>query len=371
MSDSLKLRIDRPKVVYLQIREQLREMILNGQLAPGTKLPSTAKLATKWNTHPSTVHAALTPLVKEGLLTRQPKIGTFINQRNTSRLTDVGVYYDSNIWMHEAQAFKRAVHVELAKLLEREKVNLKVWFDPRSENHRKKPWADLITAADRRDIQALIASDVPSELVAWMQQLPIPTAYFTYAAVPNKVALDFNQFAESSIALLRKQGCRSAGAITILESTGSATERSDFANLFSNACRLQGLTVRDDWIRMAHGFVPDESQQNFGYGEFCKLWDRTEKPDGLVVFPDTSVPGVVTAILERRVAVPTDLKLVLHKHAEINFLCPVPASYLYSSTKQIAAALFSQIQRQFAGDVCVPINLPFQTKPPHTRPVRK
>ena len=78
---------------------------------------ASAELAAKWDTHAATIHAALTPLVKEGLLTRQPKIGTFVSKRRT-RLSDVGIYYDSNIWLNQANAFKRAVHVELARLLE-------------------------------------------------------------------------------------------------------------------------------------------------------------------------------------------------------------------------------------------------------------
>ena len=74
--------------------------------------------------------------------------------------------------------------------------------------------------------------------------------------------------------------------------------------------------------------------------------------DGLVVFPDTSVPGVIISVLEQRVSVPADLKLVAHKHDELDFLCPFPISYLCSSTKKIAQSLFAQIERQFQGDVC-------------------
>jgi DNA-binding LacI/PurR family transcriptional regulator len=68
---------------------------------------------------------------------------------------------------------------------------------------------------------------------------------------------------------------------------------------------------------------------------------------------------VILSVLEQRVNVPDELKLVAHKHAEINFLCPLPITYLYSSTEQIARALFSQIERQFEGETCEPIVLPF------------
>ena len=364
MADPLKLEIERPKVMYRQIGDQIRNLILSGQLAPGVKLPPTTELAAKWQTHAATIHAALTPLVKEGLLTRRPKIGTFVSKRS-SRLTQVAFYYDSDIWCHEANAFKRAVHVELNRILQAEKIEAHVWFDPRPSKQHGKAWPQLVDAAGRREFQALIATDAPDEVVAWMQQLPVPAAYFTKASVPNKVDLDFDQLAESSVALLKKQGCRSAGVISILEpgkpiSSKADMLSSDFYEHFTDICRLQGLEVRKEWIRTAHGYVPDESQEEFGYKEFNQIWRQAKRPEGLVVFPDTSVPGVITAILEQRVNVPGELKLVAHKHTELNFLCPLPITFLYSGIRQIAQALYAQVQRQMRGEVCVPIVLPFE-----------
>lgn len=363
MADPLDLTFDRPKVVYRQISEQIRDLIVSGQLQPGTKLPASAELATKWDTHAATIHAALTPLVKEGLLTRQPKIGTFVSKRPT-RLKDVGIYYDSNIWLNQANAFKRAVHVELARLLENEKINVKVWFDPRVEKQRGNVWNELARAIDRRQVQAVIATDVPAEAVRWLQDLPVLSAYFTHAPVRNRVSLDFDQFAAASVSLLKKQGCRSAGVISILEPgqparSSAAAANSDFYARFTALCAAQDIEVRSGWIRTAHGFVRDESQEEFGYKEFRQIWRQAKRPEGLVVFPDTSVPGVIMSVLEQRVDVPDDLKLVVHKHAEINFLCPLPIMYLYSSTERIARALYSQIERQFAGESCEPIVLPF------------
>jgi DNA-binding GntR family transcriptional regulator len=367
MSDPLDLNIHRPKVIYRQIGDQMRNLITSGQLAPGTRLPSSSALAQKWNTHAATIHAALAPLVREGLLTREPKIGTFVSKRR-NRLENVGIYYDSDIWLNQASAFKRAVHIALARLLESQRINVKVWFDPRSEKQRTKTWGELAAAVERREIQGLIATDVPDDVVRWIQSLPVLSAYFTNVPVANRVHLDFDQFAAASVAQLKNQGCRSAGVISILEpgkpaSAKSAVASNDFYHRFSELCKSHDLEVRDEWVRMAHGFVRDESQEEFGYNEFKEIWRARQRPDGIVVYPDTSVPGVIVSLLEQRVNVPGDLKLVAHKHAEINFLCPLPVTYLYSSTGRIAQALFSQIQRQFVGEPCEPITLPFQATP--------
>jgi len=367
MSDPLQLTIERPKVVYRQIGEQIRRLIMSGELPAGTKLPSSSELAAKWQTQPATIHAALAPLVKEGLLTRVPKTGTFVCKRSV-RLTDVGVYYDSNIWRNQASAFERAVHVDLARLLESQRINVHVWFDPRGEKQRGKTWSKLATAVERREIQAIIASEVPDDVVNWIRSLPILTAFFTNAPVANRVHLDFDQFAEASVAELKKQGCRSAGVISTLEpgkpaSARAATVNRDFYQRFAECCAQEGIEVRNDWIRMAKAFVRDESQEEFGYKEFKAIWNQSARPEGLVVFPDTSVPGVIISVLEQRVNIPLELKLVVHKHAEINFLCPFPISTLTSSTALIAESLFAQVKRQFEGEVCEPIILPFLPTP--------
>ena len=208
---------------------------------------------------------------------------------------------------------------------------------------------------------AVLATDVPAEAVAWLEGLPALTSFFTYAPVRNRVSLDFDQLAEASVALLKKQGCRSAGVISILEPGQPAAAGGDFYAHFAEGCAAQGIRVRKEWIRTAHGFVRDESQEEFGYREFRQIWRQAERPEGLVVFPDTSVPGVILSVLEQRVSVPDELKLVVHKHVEIGFLCPLPITALYSSTAQIARAMFAQLERQFSGGTCEPVVLPFHT----------
>ena len=61
-----------------QITDYLREEIYSGNLKPGVRLPPTQELAAQWETHAATVHKAMEPLVKEGLLARKPRSGTFV-----------------------------------------------------------------------------------------------------------------------------------------------------------------------------------------------------------------------------------------------------------------------------------------------------
>ena len=60
------------------------------------------------------------------------------------------------------------------------------------------------------------------------------------------------------------------------------------------------------------------------------------------------------------VRVPQDLKLVLHKNAEIALLCPLPADIITLSLTDVARALIEQIETQFSGGECTPKLIGFQ-----------
>ena len=56
--------------VYQQLREQVRRMVMSGQLRPGTELPSVRDLAATHALNPMTISKAYSLLEAEGLLER-------------------------------------------------------------------------------------------------------------------------------------------------------------------------------------------------------------------------------------------------------------------------------------------------------------
>lgn len=56
--------------MYQQLREQVRRMVLSGQLRPGTELPSVRELAAAHALNPMTISKAYSLLEAEGLLER-------------------------------------------------------------------------------------------------------------------------------------------------------------------------------------------------------------------------------------------------------------------------------------------------------------
>jgi DNA-binding GntR family transcriptional regulator len=78
MDIHLNLNLESHIPLYLQIRDQIREKILRGELPPGTRLPSERRLARHLGLSRTPVLNAYGELVAEGLLETHVGRGTIV-----------------------------------------------------------------------------------------------------------------------------------------------------------------------------------------------------------------------------------------------------------------------------------------------------
>lgn len=358
------IKVDHTVVGYRHIRDRLRESILSGRLAPTTKLPSTQDLAKLWHVDVGTVHTALTPLVKEGLLIRQLRKGTFVCERKRQeRLTSVGIYYGENIWAPNYSFFLQALHQALLDQLEQLDIQVTVCRDPRPSWQHRTACPELVEMAKVRKIQAVISSTSGWGRYVWMNRLPVPSVHFTTAKIRNKVGGDTWQQAEIAVRGIAEQGCRSVGLIcpngpNRTTEDGPRPPEGNFLEACVDLIRQHGLQTRNQWIRVSSTeYLSQAGCERFGYEQFHELWRLPSHPEGLLVFDDTVVRGTITALLETQVRVPEQLKLVFHRNAEIPLICPLPAAFVVFSVAEAAQAAIEMIQKQFGGQPCAPVLL--------------
>lgn len=75
-------RIDhrKPRLLWLQVADDLRADIGSGELGPGAKLPSEAEMAEQYGVSRDTIRRATSELANEGLLVVLHGRGTFVTQ---------------------------------------------------------------------------------------------------------------------------------------------------------------------------------------------------------------------------------------------------------------------------------------------------
>jgi DNA-binding transcriptional regulator YhcF (GntR family) len=71
-------RGERPAAVHVRLERELQRRLASGILKPGDRLPSAAELGLALSAHPITIQKALRRLKDMGVVSRIPKLGTFV-----------------------------------------------------------------------------------------------------------------------------------------------------------------------------------------------------------------------------------------------------------------------------------------------------
>ena len=78
----LQLDLKSRKSIYEQVKDQLKEQIMTGQMATGDKLPSVRELSKSITVNPNTVQKAYRELERQGYVYTTSGVGTFVADRS-------------------------------------------------------------------------------------------------------------------------------------------------------------------------------------------------------------------------------------------------------------------------------------------------
>jgi len=335
---------------YQRIAVSLREDILSGKYPPGSLLPSTEDFATALGTSYYTVHTALKHLDKEGWVKRLQGHGTYVAEPE-QRFLHAGIYHSLDIFSDEEAFFQRRLNSAIVATLHGLGKTAQLIVDSRPESEQLTIFPPLAEAIFQRRIHCVIAPNVNSKGLPILPRLSLPFAMMH--AQPRKPGVNFDTpgFLRGSIARLVDQGCRTIAFINNVPRMDG-----DFRT-FIREMRTAGLETREEWMIQPAEYQP--RLVDYGYRAFRQLWKVKQRPDGLIVYPDTVARGVVTAILKESVRVPDELKVVLHRNAHVSLLCPFPVTWAISDEHAAAEGLVLSIQKQFDGEQQTGVVVPY------------
>ena len=91
MNNNIKLDIKKPEPLYHMVKKKVVEMVRNGDLKHGDRLPPEEEIAKQNNISRGTVRMALEDLAREGIIKRYPKRGTFINLEKSNIFIKIAI----------------------------------------------------------------------------------------------------------------------------------------------------------------------------------------------------------------------------------------------------------------------------------------
>ena len=231
------------KPAYREICDWVRNAILSGELAAGTRIPPVQELARQLNSSVCTVQAAFVPLVKEGLIERRQKHGTYVRNRAES-LGSVGVYLGVQRLSGNDFAFYNELQYEILSELKSRGAAAKLWVDHRPSEEQTEPIPEIQRAIRLREVQGLILGVYNRYSKRWLDELNVPTSHFGSADSPGKVYLRFSEIFKLGFEELRRQGCRTAGIIASLPLSFLAHQKNDdpqYISSLANSAEQYGL----------------------------------------------------------------------------------------------------------------------------------
>ncbi|MFA6566697.1 MAG: GntR family transcriptional regulator [Victivallales bacterium] len=351
------MRIERPISIRQQICEHLRQAILKGDFAPGQKLPSTKSLSEQYGTQVANIHAAMSILVKEGLLARGVGIGTSVNKRQRPA-SDIAVYIKSDFSRPMANYM-----CLLMKMLEEQLKNRGIVIHLLQDNLRNGAFHRLCRLAEDRSIQGVIFPALDSKILEKAKKMiRVPWAAVTSAKIINRVCPHQKSLVKLAIDGLLQAGCRRVGVLaSVARKEKSSDNRGGARDFFRDLLALaesSGIEMPPELTVSAHSWdIPDFNV--FAYNGIDAIWNRKDKPDGLFIYTDDLLPGALMGIMKNRIDVPKNLKLVTHHNKELPLLCPVPAFLIENSVGDVAAGLIKIIENQLSGRQVSPVEFDF------------
>ena len=106
--------------LYFQLKEQIRQRILDGEYKEGDLIPSEREFSDRYELSSTTIRRALNDLVQENFLERKAGKGTFVRRRKVTRdlrkvlgftknMTEMGLTPTTNVLSKSPRAFRSLI----------------------------------------------------------------------------------------------------------------------------------------------------------------------------------------------------------------------------------------------------------------------
>ena len=344
--------VEYPSPRQRAIVESVRQRIVSGELAPGSRVPSVNELAAAHKSSSRTALGALGYLRQRGFITCQRGSGSFVSS-TPPNLTQFGIVFPSRPdpdgwWLHYLYAWKREAERLAA---------------PDGEGGRRGLSVSFYYLDERTPVIPELQSDLEADLLAGLIFPYFPhalreTAILADRRTPKVVCSEMHNEGFTSVSLadglrekaLQHLASRGRRRVAILLPTfhhHEALPTDSFIRLAASC----GLTTHRYWIQ---GIDVDSPAWAANWTEFlCR--PGSERPDALFITDDNLVQAATQGLLNAGVRVPDDIDVVAHCNFPYPTPSAVPAKRVGFDMRQILRTSVELIERQRRGEEAPPM----------------
>ncbi|MDD2708745.1 MAG: GntR family transcriptional regulator [Verrucomicrobiae bacterium] len=338
-----------------QIERFLKNRILNGELAPATRLPPTSELARQWHVDSTAVCLAMTRLTQEGLIDRIPRRGTFV--RLPTDKVMIGILVGSNLTAevsHYPRALVEYLRVELAQRKDCR------WtgriYDSMYETSLYPQYQELPVYQNlTRDLKnycfkgtiQLHGSLHDFDITSWDIQLPTVRLATVVTEARADVTLDFFSFGQESVRYLASRQRRK---IVYLRTLDTAVDGDmDLEGIQATAQRMGLPGVETHFLEhVSHAQFEEIAHQKTR--RLIDQWAAQKSwPDALIISDDLAARGAAFALHEKSVRIPDKMLVVVMANQGINHYYGFPVIRCEFPIKTVAQSLIDILWKKMVG----------------------
>ena len=311
------------------VEQYLLAEITDGRMPSGTRLPSTANMATQLGVSINAVQKALMRLAARGFLERKPNLGTIVSSRDDSPL-NILLLIGPNLREEICHLDRRLSSVIEQELIRRGYTpiihdGLNQIFDENSPNSARLVNQLLADVTELQPKAIVEQNFVTLRVPELIQGSAIPIVAFRPIKYGGDVYFDTAHLYTEAARIAAQHG--RTKAIFVLKGT-NIDQDSINLNAFWQSAREHGLTISKILhVRSRHASpTPEQTLEELLTREL-QLWKQLpprKRPDTLIVMDDILMRAAANCLLREGVSAPNDLLVVTLRNEGINLGISVP-----------------------------------------------
>lgn len=322
------------------ILDSLRQEIVSGELAPGSRMPTRDELGVRFGVTRMTMQKAMDQLGRDGFIVSRGKRGTFIAD-NPPHLSSYSLVFCAMPTEAGFPRFWTALANEAVTLERTQNINIKVYYGVKGSTDNE-GYQSLLRDIRARRLAGLIFTAIPEDL----QNTPISENDMPKVGIispvynPQVPAVypDMTSFVDRALDALVAKGRKRVGVL------GTIFWWEQLQHHFVQGARDRGLEFQPFWAQMVDPLNAHRAVHLLMHQQ------QQSRPDGLIIADDNLVEHSTAGLLAAGVRVPADIDVVAHCNFPWPVASVVPVLRLGFDACQVMATCLKTLEMQRGGE---------------------